>query len=67
MNIIFYKFSTLYWFVYGGISCLLILSASIIIMYGLTLGLMSFSIVQLKITEKWLTYREKTNSFVHFF
>lgn len=43
-------FGTLWWFVYAGTSCLLVLFAGI--MSGLTLGLMSLSLVDLEILQR---------------
>ena len=51
------EFGTLWWFVYAGISCLLVLFAGI--MSGLTLGLMSLSLVELEILQRSGTFREK--------
>ncbi|KAJ8426634.1 hypothetical protein Cgig2_020570 [Carnegiea gigantea] len=44
------QFGTFYWFVYAGISCLLVLFAGI--MSGLTLGLMSLGLVELEILQR---------------
>ncbi|XP_028762205.1 DUF21 domain-containing protein At4g14240-like [Neltuma alba] len=51
------EFGTLWWFVYAGISCLLVLFAGI--MSGLTLGLMSLGIVDLEILQRSGTSIEK--------
>ncbi|KAL3507986.1 hypothetical protein ACH5RR_033368 [Cinchona calisaya] len=51
------EFGTLWWFVYAGISCFVVLFAGI--MSGLTLGLMSLSLVDLEILERSGTHSEK--------
>ncbi|XP_054800765.1 putative DUF21 domain-containing protein At1g03270 [Prosopis cineraria] len=51
------EFETLWWFVYAGVSCLLVLFAGI--MSGLTLGLMSLGIVDLEILQRSGTTTEK--------
>lgn len=51
------EFGTIWWFVYAGISCFLVLFAGI--MSGLTLGLMSLSLVDLEILERSGTPTEK--------
>lgn len=51
------EFGTLWWFVYAGVSCLLVLFAGI--MSGLTLGLMSLGVVELEILQRSGTNREK--------
>ncbi|XP_057717693.1 DUF21 domain-containing protein At4g14240 [Arachis stenosperma] len=50
-------FGTLWWFVYAGISCFLVLFAGI--MSGLTLGLMSLGLVDLEILQRSGTSTEK--------
>lgn len=50
-------FGSLPWFLYAGISCLLVLFAGI--MSGLTLGLMSLGLVELEILERSGTATEK--------
>ncbi|KAK7336732.1 hypothetical protein VNO77_17278 [Canavalia gladiata] len=50
-------FGTLWWFVYVGISCLLVLFAGI--MSGLTLGLMSLGLVDLEILQRSGSSTEK--------
>ncbi|KAK7285383.1 hypothetical protein RJT34_20152 [Clitoria ternatea] len=50
-------FGTLWWFIYTGISCLLVLFAGI--MSGLTLGLMSLSLVDLEILHRSGSSTEK--------
>ena len=51
------EFGTAWWFIYAGISCFLVLFAGI--MSGLTLGLMSLSLVDLEILERSGTLTEK--------
>lgn len=51
------EFGTLWWFVYAGISCLLVLFAGI--MSGLTLGLMSLGLVDLEILKRSGSSTEK--------
>ncbi|XP_059625817.1 DUF21 domain-containing protein At4g14240-like isoform X2 [Cornus florida] len=51
------QFGTLWWFVYIGISCFLVLFAGI--MSGLTLGLMSLGLVELEILQRSGTSAEK--------
>ncbi|GLU07515.1 hypothetical protein SLE2022_244710 [Rubroshorea leprosula] len=50
-------FSSPWWFVYAGVSCLLVLFAGI--MSGLTLGLMSLGLVELEILQRSGTSTEK--------
>lgn len=50
-------FGTLSWFIYAGISCFLVLFAGI--MSGLTLGLMSLSLVDLEILQRSGSSTEK--------
>lgn len=50
-------FGTLWWFVYAGVSCLLVLFAGI--MSGLTLGLMSLGLVELEILQRSGSSTEK--------
>ncbi|KAD4584475.1 hypothetical protein E3N88_22076 [Mikania micrantha] len=51
------EFGNPMWFVYAGVSCLLVLFAGI--MSGLTLGLMSLGVVELEILHRSGTIREK--------
>lgn len=51
------SFATPWWFVYAGVSCLLVLFAGI--MSGLTLGLMSLNPVDLEILQRSGTSTEK--------
>ncbi|XP_024982115.1 putative DUF21 domain-containing protein At1g03270 isoform X3 [Cynara cardunculus var. scolymus] len=51
------EFGNIWWFVYAGVSCLLVLFAGI--MSGLTLGLMSLGVVELEILQRSGTNREK--------
>lgn len=51
------EFGTSWWFLYAGISCLLVLFAGI--MSGLTLGLMSLGLVDLEILQRTGTHTEK--------
>ncbi|KAA8543212.1 hypothetical protein F0562_021293 [Nyssa sinensis] len=51
------EFGTLWWFVYAGVSCILVLFAGI--MSGLTLGLMSLGLVELEILQRSGTSSEK--------
>lgn len=51
------RFGTPWWFVYAGISCVLVLFAGI--MSGLTLGLMSLGLVDLEILQRSGTVTEK--------
>ncbi|CAA2978569.1 DUF21 domain-containing protein At4g14240-like [Olea europaea var. sylvestris] len=51
------EFGTVWWFVYAGISCVLVLFAGI--MSGLTLGLMSLGLVELEILQRSGTPSEK--------
>ncbi|KAL5796758.1 hypothetical protein ACOSQ2_001578 [Xanthoceras sorbifolium] len=51
------EFGTLWWFVYAGVSCLLVLFAGI--MSGLTLGLMSLGLVELEILQRSGSSNEK--------
>ncbi|KAM3306044.1 DUF21 domain-containing protein like [Capsicum chacoense] len=53
-------FGTVSWFVYAGISCLLVLFAGI--MSGLTLGLMSLGLVELEILQQSGTPSEKNQA-----
>ena len=50
-------FGSIWWFVYAGISCFLVLFAGI--MSGLTLGLMSLGLVELEILQRSGTPSEK--------
>lgn len=50
-------FGTVWWFVYAGVSCVLVLFAGI--MSGLTLGLMSLGLVDLEILQRSGTPAEK--------
>lgn len=56
-------FGTVSWFVYAGISCLLVLFAGI--MSGLTLGLMSLGLVELEILQRSGTRSEKNQAGTH--
>ncbi|XAR61227.1 hypothetical protein NMG60_11034868 [Bertholletia excelsa] len=56
------EFGTLWWFVYAGLSCLLVLFAGI--MSGLTLGLMSLGLVELEILQRSGTSTEKKQAAV---
>lgn len=63
------EFGNPMWFVYAGVSCILVLFAGI--MSGLTLGLMSMGVVELEILQRSGTNREKKqagniHSFPHF-
>lgn len=51
------EYGTVWWFVYAGISCFLVLFAGI--MSGLTLGLMSLGVVDLEILQRSGTPSEK--------
>ncbi|KAM7256802.1 hypothetical protein ACFE04_012543 [Oxalis oulophora] len=51
------EFATVWWFVYAGVSCFLVLFAGI--MSGLTLGLMSLSLVDLEILHSSGTSNQK--------
>ncbi|RVW54847.1 putative DUF21 domain-containing protein [Vitis vinifera] len=51
------EFGSLWWFVYAGVSCFLVLFAGI--MSGLTLGLMSLGLVELEILQRSGTSAEK--------
>ncbi|KAL8490743.1 hypothetical protein ACS0TY_022655 [Phlomoides rotata] len=51
------EFGTVWWFVYAGVSCVLVLFAGI--MSGLTLGLMSLGLVDLEILQRSGTPAEK--------
>ncbi|KAL0367993.1 UNVERIFIED_CONTAM: DUF21 domain-containing protein [Sesamum calycinum] len=51
------EFGTVWWFVYAGVSCVLVLFAGI--MSGLTLGLMSLGLVDLEILQRSGTPTEK--------
>ncbi|KAK6122648.1 hypothetical protein DH2020_043610 [Rehmannia glutinosa] len=57
------EFGTVWWFVYAGISCVLVLFAGI--MSGLTLGLMSLGLVDLEILERSGTPTEKKQACRH--
>ncbi|OAY55855.1 DUF21 domain-containing protein At4g14240 [Manihot esculenta] len=50
-------FGSIWWFIYAGISCILVLFAGI--MSGLTLGLMSLGLVELEILQRSGTSSEK--------
>ena len=50
-------FGSVWWFIYAGISCFLVLFAGI--MSGLTLGLMSLGLVDLEILQRSGTSTEK--------
>lgn len=50
-------FGSFWWFIYAGISCFLVLFAGI--MSGLTLGLMSLSLVDLEILQRSGSFTEK--------
>lgn len=51
------EFGTVTWYLYAGISCILVLFAGI--MSGLTLGLMSLGLVELEILQRSGTPTEK--------
>ncbi|KAJ9696240.1 hypothetical protein PVL29_008468 [Vitis rotundifolia] len=51
------EFGSVWWFVYAGVSCVLVLFAGI--MSGLTLGLMSLGLVELEILQRSGTSAEK--------
>ena len=51
------EFGSPWWYVYAGVSCLLVLFAGI--MSGLTLGLMSLGLVELEILQRSGTSTEK--------
>ena len=51
------EFGSVWWFVYAGISCFLVVFAGI--MSGLTLGLMSLGLVDLEILQRSGTSAEK--------
>lgn len=51
------EFGTVWWFIYAGVSCALVLFAGI--MSGLTLGLMSLGLVELEILQRSGTPTEK--------
>lgn len=53
-------FGSVWWFIYAGISCLLVLFAGI--MSGLTLGLMSLGLVDLEILERSGSPAEKAQA-----
>ncbi|WOL03212.1 hypothetical protein Cni_G11932 [Canna indica] len=57
-------FGTMWWYVYAGISCLLVLFAGI--MSGLTLGLMSLGLVDLEILQRSGTATEKKQAAIIF-
>ncbi|KAK4746210.1 hypothetical protein SAY87_012522 [Trapa incisa] len=50
-------FGSMWWFVYAGVSCVLVIFAGI--MSGLTLGLMSLSLVDVEILQRSGTHTEK--------
>ncbi|XP_057535991.1 DUF21 domain-containing protein At4g14240-like [Amaranthus tricolor] len=52
-----YEFGTFHWFLYAGISCVLVIFAGI--MSGLTLGLMSLGLVELEILQRSGSSNEK--------
>ncbi|CAN1855337.1 Putative DUF21 domain-containing protein At1g03270 [Linum perenne] len=56
------EFGTAWWFVYAGVSCLLVLFAGI--MSGLTLGLMSLGLVDLEILQRSGSITEKKQAAV---
>ncbi|GFP94828.1 duf21 domain-containing protein at4g14240 [Phtheirospermum japonicum] len=56
------EFGTVWWFVYAGLSCVLVLFAGI--MSGLTLGLMSLGLVDLEILQRSGTPTEKKQASV---
>lgn len=56
------EFGTFLWFLYGGISCVLVLFAGM--MSGLTLGLMSLGLVELEILQRSGTAIEKKQAAV---
>lgn len=56
-------FGSVWWFVYAGISCVLVLFAGI--MSGLTLGLMSLGLVELEILQRSGTPSEKKQAGLH--
>ena len=62
-------FGSPWWFIYAGVSCILVLFAGI--MSGLTLGLMSLGLVELEILQRSGTPNEKKQacklSFFFFF
>jgi metal transporter CNNM len=53
-------FGSLWWFIYAGISCVLVLFAGI--MSGLTLGLMSLGLVELEILQRSGSNAEKAQA-----
>ena len=57
-------FGSIWWFVYAGLSCFLVLFAGI--MSGLTLGLMSLGLVELEILQRSGTPSEKKQAGFHF-
>lgn len=57
------EFGTFLWYLYAGISCLLVLFAGI--MSGLTLGLMSLGLVELEILQRSGTPKEKQQAGTH--
>ena len=57
------EFGSVWWFVYAGISCFLVLFAGI--MSGLTLGLMSLGLVELEILQRSGTPTEKKQAGIH--
>ncbi|KAL1536261.1 DUF21 domain-containing protein [Salvia divinorum] len=54
------EFGTVWWYVYAGISCFLVMFAGV--MSGLTLGLMSLGLVELEILQRSGTPTEKKQS-----
>ncbi|XP_050235929.1 putative DUF21 domain-containing protein At1g03270 isoform X2 [Mercurialis annua] len=56
------EFGTVWWFVFAGVSCFLVLFAGI--MSGLTLGLMSLGLVELEILQRSGTSTEKKQAAV---
>ena len=54
------EFGTVWWYVYAGISCILVMFAGV--MSGLTLGLMSLGLVELEILQRSGTPAEKKQS-----
>lgn len=57
------EFGSIWWFIYAGISCFLVLFAGI--MSGLTLGLMSLGLVELEILQRSGTTTEKKQAGTH--
>ena len=58
-------FGSLWWYLYAGISCFLVLFAGI--MSGLTLGLMSLGLVELEILQRSGTPTEKQQAGLWFY